>query len=206
MANTQIKKFNHNEWRKETVLCVDCNINYQNGDKSRHMKSKKHLNNINKEITYECNKHYKKVNERQKQKITCECGSIITKGSKSKHLKSKKHKKLLEHIDNIDNINFYFKSYFNGKLDFDYLDLECFNYHCDKLFNYYHNFDLLDELDKFKDIEWIVEDLLHYQENNYKGFNKEYYVQCKCMKQMKKKSLLKHLKTEEHKKLLEQQK
>jgi hypothetical protein len=39
--------------------------------------------------------HKVEIAEKRKQKITCECGSVICKGDKYKHLKTKKH---LAHI------------------------------------------------------------------------------------------------------------
>jgi hypothetical protein len=55
----------------------------------------------NKEKIKEYNKEYsennkEKINKRQREKITCECGSIITKKCIPRHIKTKKHLKLMQ--------------------------------------------------------------------------------------------------------------
>tara|TARA_B110000858_G_C17737023_1_gene443019 strand:+ start:182 stop:763 length:582 start_codon:yes stop_codon:yes gene_type:complete len=55
----------------------------------------------NKEKMKEYNKEYsennkEKINKREREKITCECGSIIIKKILSKHIKTKKHLKLMQ--------------------------------------------------------------------------------------------------------------
>lgn len=46
---------------------------------------------------YEANRE--KILEKQKEKYTCECGSIIRKNGKSRHEKSKTHKTYLENLN-----------------------------------------------------------------------------------------------------------
>ena len=62
---------------------------YQNLNKEKLKAKQKIYQNLNKESIKEKRKEY------YKNKITCECGSIIRKDSKIKHLKSKKHQKFI---------------------------------------------------------------------------------------------------------------
>ena len=44
--------------------------------------------------------HKDKINERKKEKVTCECGYISTKTNLSTHKKSKKHFNLMKEKEN----------------------------------------------------------------------------------------------------------
>lgn len=62
-------------------------------NKEEHLKYMKNYRIKNKENYYKKQKErYHKNKEKRKEKITCECGSIIAKYSKAGHVKSKKHK------------------------------------------------------------------------------------------------------------------
>ena len=83
------------------------NKEYYNDNKEKLKKDKKEYYQNNKEAIKEYrenNKEYSKewrennkeiISEKQKKKITCECGCIITKGALIRHNKSKKHIKFL---------------------------------------------------------------------------------------------------------------
>ena len=52
---------------------------------------------INKYVPGRTDKEYKdKIKEYQKQKFTCECGSITTINNRSRHFKTKKHKNFIK--------------------------------------------------------------------------------------------------------------
>ena len=91
--------------RKETIVC-DCGLTINRDHLLRHTRSKKHTDALglppiekdetikNKEKlkrkTYlETNKE--KINEKKKEKLHCECGSLITRGCLARHKKSTLH-------------------------------------------------------------------------------------------------------------------
>ena len=69
-------------------------------NKEQIKEQKKEYRETHKEQILEQKKEYYKINkeqilERYKQKITCECGSVINYGEKTRHSKSKKHQNYL---------------------------------------------------------------------------------------------------------------
>jgi len=73
---------------------------YRQTHKERIAEEKKEWYEKNKDKLAERKKEYYKINknkiaERIKQKITCECGSVINYGEKTPHSKSKKHQNYL---------------------------------------------------------------------------------------------------------------
>jgi len=94
--NEYNKKYreNNNEYHKE----------YRENNKEKLNEYHKEYRENNKEKLNEYHKEYRENNkekmkeyyEKRKEKITCECGSIITKKNLSTHIKSKKHLKLME--------------------------------------------------------------------------------------------------------------
>jgi len=77
---------NEKEYKKEY---------YQNNKETINEKNKEYYQN-NKETLNENKKEYYQNNkEKILEKLTCECGCIITKKSINRHLKSDKHKKLI---------------------------------------------------------------------------------------------------------------
>ena len=64
----------------------ECNKKWYNNNKEKKNQKGKEWRNDNKE----------KINKREREKITCECGSIISKKSIPRHKKSKKHAKLMQ--------------------------------------------------------------------------------------------------------------
>ncbi len=80
--NSRIEGRTHKEWRedhKEKIL-EQAKEYYQN-NKEQVLTTVNNYRNNNKE----------KILEKRKEKITCECGCIITKWHLSRHLKSQKH-------------------------------------------------------------------------------------------------------------------
>jgi hypothetical protein len=68
------------------------NKNYGNKNKEKISERKLNWRENNKEKINEYSKKWYDINKEKKtQKITCECGKIISYGSKSRHLKTKKH-------------------------------------------------------------------------------------------------------------------
>jgi len=74
---------------------------YRENNKERTQEYRKEFYENNKKKILEKHKEFyesnkEKIKEYQKQKITCECGSIIRKGYKARHEKSSKHLSILE--------------------------------------------------------------------------------------------------------------
>ena len=67
------------------------NKQYRNDNKKEISENKKQYYNQNKE----------KISEKQKQKITCECGCILSRCSLTLHRRSKKHLDLMEIINSV---------------------------------------------------------------------------------------------------------
>ncbi len=42
--------------------------------------------------------YYEKIKHKRKEKITCECGKIVSKGNKPRHLKTKKHQAFVSSV------------------------------------------------------------------------------------------------------------
>jgi catalase len=74
----------------------------ENADKIKEYQSQYHIENADKlkeqkEQYYLDNKErWEKYTEKRKEKITCECGCVVSKGRFTTHLKSPKHAKLME--------------------------------------------------------------------------------------------------------------
>ena len=92
---------NHKKWSKKNKdKLQEYNKQYREKNKEKAQKYKKQWREINKEqIAKKKNENYKKnkekINKKQKEKITCECGSVITKSGKAQHCKTKKHIKFI---------------------------------------------------------------------------------------------------------------
>jgi len=81
------------EWyedNKEELKTKSLKNYYENKEQKRETQKKYYENN-----KQELNK---KMTKWRQEKITCECGAIITRGAKSQHLKSLKHIKLTQCI------------------------------------------------------------------------------------------------------------
>jgi hypothetical protein len=89
------------EWReknKEQIL--EQHKKYYENNKEQILEQLKNYYENNKKRIAERRKHYyenykEKVSEQKKQKITCECGSVITRQMRSRHAKSIKHQNYL---------------------------------------------------------------------------------------------------------------
>lgn len=88
--------------KAEKILCKICNYNISKNNYNEHKISKKHLNNLkdhdhNKYLKLNAKanaklQQYTKRNEQKKEKITCECGAVVSKGNLARHKReSKKH-------------------------------------------------------------------------------------------------------------------
>jgi hypothetical protein len=92
----QIKK-----WREDNKDKIKEQLKkYQLDNKDKIKEQKKKYQLDNKEKFKEQKKKYQldnkeKIKETRKEKITCECGCIISKSKKSRHIKSKKHINLI---------------------------------------------------------------------------------------------------------------
>jgi hypothetical protein len=96
-VNKFVPNRTHKEWCEANP---EYNKEYRKTNREKILEQNKKKYQINKEqLTQQSKEYYEankdKILERMKQKITCECGSVICKGDKSKHLKTKKH---LAHI------------------------------------------------------------------------------------------------------------
>ena len=78
--NIPCRTFKEHYLDNKEKICKKTNEYYWNNKEKHNELTRKN---------YEKNKE--KISERQKEKITCECGEIICRGSKSKHIKSFKH-------------------------------------------------------------------------------------------------------------------
>jgi hypothetical protein len=67
-----------------------------NNKEKLNEKSKKHYENNKEKYKEYIVNNKEKINKREREKITCECGSIISKKCIPKHIKSKKHLKLMQ--------------------------------------------------------------------------------------------------------------
>jgi hypothetical protein len=90
MRNAHVDKKEKQEQKKE----YDKEYYTKNVDKIAEQTKQYYIENADKFKEY--NKIYReknadKIKEQQKEKITCECGSIFTRSNKIQHLKSKKH-------------------------------------------------------------------------------------------------------------------
>jgi len=88
-------------YKNNTDKCKEINKKYYELNKDSILNYLKNYREENKDsLKEEKKKYYQKNKEKifnyKKQKITCECGSIICKGDLSKHIKTKKHQKFLE--------------------------------------------------------------------------------------------------------------
>ena len=76
--------------------------------KSKNIKNNKEINNEKKREKYQLNKEKSKeryqlnkdeINEKSREKITCECGAILSRAEISKHKKRPKHARLMEQLN-----------------------------------------------------------------------------------------------------------
>lgn len=65
----------------------ECKLNDRNSYQTKEEKKEQQKQR------YETNKD--KINDQRKQKITCECGSIVTRGDRVRHERTNKHKKFI---------------------------------------------------------------------------------------------------------------
>ena len=84
---------------------LEANLNSQNAytSKEERVEQVKEYNAKYREQNKEAITEYRENNreklaEQQKEKFTCDCGSICSKGNKSKHEKTKKHLAYLESL------------------------------------------------------------------------------------------------------------
>ena len=84
------EKEKQNERERYFIKNFEC-VNYK--QPGRHWKDNDELHKKTKKQYYEKIKN--KVSESRKEKITCECGTIINKGGLLQHTKSKKHLNLI---------------------------------------------------------------------------------------------------------------
>ena len=90
------------EWRNNNKEKIkEQQKEYYQNNKEKHNKKMKEYHQKNKEKVKEYHKEWYNNNkeeliEKRKQKITCECGSIIRKPDLPRHKKSKKHAKLMQ--------------------------------------------------------------------------------------------------------------
>jgi len=73
-------------------------------NKDKYLERNKQYYTNNKDKILEQNKHYKTENkdkllERMNQKVTCECGCIVSRCNLPRHKRTKKHLKLMENIN-----------------------------------------------------------------------------------------------------------
>ena len=91
--NKQIPHRTNEEWKKDNK---DKITEYQKEYKKEYNKDNKVKINEIKKKYYEKNKD--KLNEYHKEKITCECGAIITRGNFARHKKTQTHMKFTQCI------------------------------------------------------------------------------------------------------------
>jgi len=93
---------NHETGLFRKIVCRGCNvvdsyIKYPNGYTEQDRKEKmKEYQQTNKQKILEQNKEYnqknkERISERAKQKIKCDCGSIVSRIHIARHMRSKKH-------------------------------------------------------------------------------------------------------------------
>jgi hypothetical protein len=99
---------NNKEQRKEYYRAnaehiIEQRKEYYEINKEKIIEYHKKYNEVNKEQLCEQQKKYYESNkehiiEKHKEKMTCECGSVICKGVKSRHLKTKRHINYLNNL------------------------------------------------------------------------------------------------------------
>ena len=77
------------------IVCRGCNchnryINHPNGH-DRNLRHKKYRDKNKEKINTKRNENRETINKKSQQKITCECGSIVTSGHLSEHKRTLKH-------------------------------------------------------------------------------------------------------------------
>jgi len=100
-----------NEYQKEYYeanreIIIEKQKKYQKENKEIISEKNKEYRETNREQLNEYQKEYRKTNkdrisEKLKEKITCECGSIVRKNDLSRHRKSQKHLKYLDNLNNL---------------------------------------------------------------------------------------------------------
>jgi hypothetical protein len=96
--NSIIPTRSSKEWYQENKeVVIEKQRNYKEKNKEVIIEKQRNYNKKNKEVINEKSKiRYEKnkevIIEKRKEKITCECGSILRKCNSSKHNKTKKHK------------------------------------------------------------------------------------------------------------------
>jgi len=87
------------EWEKKNYEKIKEKRNTPEGKERKRISDKKYRDkNIDKIKEYD-RKRTKKSQERNKQKITCRCGLILTKGYIAAHRKTKKHQNYIQSIE-----------------------------------------------------------------------------------------------------------
>jgi len=97
----EINKKNQEYYKKNTEKIKEHTKKYYEINKEKIKEQQKEWNEDNKEKVKQYKQKYKEKNREQtnkklKEKVECECGSIIRKNDISKHRRTKKHIKLLE--------------------------------------------------------------------------------------------------------------
>lgn len=94
-TNKEIRNKKNKEWRK---------INKEKIKEYKRTQNKEWRNNNKEIIQQKLSEYYEKnkdiINEKRKEKITCECGSILNKTSLIQHKKSQRHIGLMEQLNN----------------------------------------------------------------------------------------------------------
>tara|TARA_R110002153_G_scaffold231958_1_gene385173 strand:+ start:63 stop:731 length:669 start_codon:yes stop_codon:yes gene_type:complete len=102
--NNKEKKKEYRENNRE--ILAEKNKEYYEKNKDKVAEYHKEYNEKNKEKVATRTKEYREKNkeqlsEKSKEKITCECGCIVTRHVLARHKKSQKHIKLINNISNI---------------------------------------------------------------------------------------------------------